>query len=145
MTTLAVQETHIIKVPEDLVGIRKEWVKSKEVELIRAEEALKALRATDASPARLERTSRRITLLRKVVKALQAGFIPIPRFASTTLRTDMEWLPTKVIIAVSEAKAQPLFDEFRIVAGQEGQSRQGPYGRRAQRDPLIVGVCRVPE
>ena len=145
METALVTRSTVITLPNDIVRIREDWVKSKQAELEMARMALARLDESGATPRRLQTVRERISLLRRVVKALEGGFVPIPRFSSTKLRLDQEDLPLKAIIAVNEAQAQKVFDEFRIVLGQEGSSRQGPYGRIARRDPIIVGVVRTPE
>ena len=134
--------THPITVPEEIIQIRATWVKSKEIELERARSALQQLRESDASERRIQRVTERVSLLRKVVRVLQAGYLPIPRFQGDLLRLDMEELPLKAIVAVNEAAAQKLFDEFRLVQGVGATSKRGT-ARINQRDPLIVGVART--
>ena len=134
----------VLTIPEDFSQIRQTWIKSKEEELVKAEQALVALSATDATDRRIRRTKERINLLKRVVHALKSGYVLIPRFNSDKLTMDMEELPLGAITAIDEAKAQHLFDEFRLIRGNLPEYRRGNMGRRPQRDPLIVGVVRTP-
>ena len=145
MGTTLVTRSAVITVPDDIVRIRDEWVVTKQTELTMAREALVRLQESGATERRIKRTQERISLLRRVVRALEKGYVPIPRFDSNKLTLDQEELPLKAIVAVNEAQAQKLFDEFRIVQGSEGLARQGPYGRMPRRDPIIVGVVRTPQ
>ena len=145
MTTSIVRTVQAITIPEEIGVIREQWVESKREELERARVATAQLREAGATTARLRRSEERVTLLRKVVRALDAGFIPIPRFDSSKLRLDLEELPLKVIMRVNEVVAQKVFDELRLVSGQVSQGRRGRYGRQPVRDPLVVGVVRTPE
>lgn len=137
-------EDKILTIPGDFSQVRQSWIAAKETELTKAQDALLALQETDATERRIRRTKERVSLLKKTIRALKAGYIPIPRFDSNKLTLDMEELPVNAIIAVSEAKAQALFDEFRLITGHIANNRRGRYGRIAQRDPLIVGVVRTP-
>lgn len=134
----------------DLVGrivrLKSAWIDGKRGELERAVEALRRLKSANAGDGRLGRLRERIALLRKVVRALEAGYIPLPRFDAERLRIDTEELPLSALVAVDEAQASALFDEIRLVRGQESRSR-APWSRarRQQRDPLLVGVIRTPE
>src|SRR3990167_2709480 len=127
-TTIAVRST-VIAIPEEIVRIREEWIITKQAELEMARQALVRLEESGATERRLKRTRERINLLKRVVTALAKGFVPIPRFDSQKLTLDQEDLPLKAIVAVNEAQAQKIFDEFRIVLGRDSQVRQGPYGR----------------
>ena len=134
---IAVQ-TAVITVPDEIVVVRQTWVTSKKEELTNAEQALVALKSAGATSRKIQRVQERINLLRKIVRALEAGFLPIPRFDAHKLRLDQENLPLKAVLAIENATAQKLFDEFRIITGRNGQS-----GRTRRRDPLIVGVVRT--
>ena len=138
-------QTPVLTIPEDFSQIRQHWIEAKEQELERAETAFVAFSESGATDRRIRRTKERINLLKKVVRALKNGFVPIPRFDSTKLTLDFEELPLNVIVAVNQAKAQFLFDEFRLITGREAVNRRGRLGRLAQRDPLVVGVVRTPE
>jgi hypothetical protein len=141
-----------ITLPDEVVEVRGQWIESKRQELQLAMGAAKDLRALKVSGARLTRANDRVRLLRKVVAALEAGYIPIPRFDGEKLDVDLEELPAKAIAALVVGGRARLFDEVRLVAGQESisrptwsQRRSGRNTRRNQRDPLLVGVVRTPE
>ena len=139
-----IQQSMIIRQPTDLVRLHPDWIAQKEAELADAEAALKTLAGLGASEWRIERVTKRVRLLRKTVKALQAGFVPIPRFRSEKLTFDIERLPLDVIVAVDEAKSKKVFDEFRIVVGTEADRSLGER-RTFRRDPLVVGIVREPD
>lgn len=136
-------ETAAITVPEEIAVIRAAWVKSKHEELDRAELALKELRKAGVT-GKLKRVEGRVSFLRKCVKALDAGYVPMPRFDSTLLNIEVEQVPLKALIKVNEATAQKIFDEIRFIAGQEARRGDSWHPRRAPRDPLIVGAVRTP-
>ena len=138
------QQSLVVRNPTDLVSLSPKWLEQKKEEQAKAELALASLKALGASEWRIERVTKRVRLLRKTVKALEAGFVPIPRFDSTKLTFDIEQLPLDVLTMVEEAKIQKVFDEFRFVAGNENERS---YGRRRtfKRDPLVVGVIREPD
>jgi len=141
---LAVPEKSAIMRLEDVVEVRGTWVEAKRRELADAEAAVDALRSLAEVPAfRIKRAVARAGLLRKVVRALERGFIPIPRFSSRRLDVRFDELPVRAIAALGEAQALGIFDEIRFVAGDEGEHRRGRR-RRATRDPLLVGVVRIP-
>lgn len=133
---------------EDVAEIRGTWVESKRQELALAESALKALRATEGvnpNGWRVRNVQNRVKLLRGVVRALERGFIPIPRFDSLKLQIETEELPVSALVAFQVAQAEKIFDEIRFVRGRAPEGRRGPYGRSPARDPLLVGVVRVPD
>lgn len=143
---LVKRDTVAITAPDDIITVRQQWVDTKKQELEAAEKALESLRKIDATTARIDRTRKTVYLLRKVVRALERGYIAVPRFVGQTLRFDLEELPLKVIFAVDQAKAQKLFDEFRLVQGNDLSTQQyGGRSRRLRRDPLVVGVIREPD
>ena len=137
-------QSAVIKVPDDFIGVRQGWVEQKQQELVTARQALALLQESEATPRRIKRVQERVALLKKVVRALEKGYIPIPRFYVNKLTLDMEDLPIGAIAAINEAKAQHLFDEFVIASGQPQSCPRGPYGRERPRDPLIIGVVRSP-
>lgn len=143
-TEIAVQ-TAVITVPDEIVGIKKTWLATKHQELEAADKAIQSLEKSGATPRKVQRVKERRALLRKTIAALDAGFLPIPRFSSQKLTLDQEELPLKAVLAIENAVAQKLFDEFRFVTGQQGNSRRGRYARQAQRDPIVVGVVRTLE
>lgn len=143
---LAIPTASAITRLENVAEIRGTWVESKRQELALAEAAVGALATTDGiapNSWRLRNAQNRVRLLRKVVRSLERGFIPIPRFNSRKLDLDLEELPVSAIVALKEAQAQEIFDEVRFVPGDVGASRRG-RARRAARDPLLVGVVRTP-
>jgi len=130
-------------IPEEIAIINEQWVEGKELELANARYALQMLEESGASSRKMRRIKERVGLLVKVVEALKKGCIIIPRFDTSTLRIEQEELPLKAIIAINEAKAKQVFDDYRIVMGREARN-QGNRRRMTQRDPLIVGINRTP-
>lgn len=129
---------------ENIIEIRSSWIDAKRQELATAEEAARTLLQVEGmSDFRIKRANARVRLLRKVVDALERGFVPLPRFSSRKLDVAIEELPVKALAALAEAQAEKIFDEIRFVPGDVGESRRG-VRRRAARDPLLVGVVRVP-
>lgn len=148
MTTSDVSIQHqtpaaVITAVEDILEVRQMWVASKEQELATVEAALAALRQAKGTEARIRRTERRVAFLRKVIRVLKAGYIPIPRFEISGNAYDLEEMPIKALTAINEAQAAGVFDRICSVAGR--QPWRHPYGRRRQhaRDPLIVGMVSV--
>lgn len=134
----------IITVPEEIMRVREAWVTQKREELTAATQALEALRSLHAGAARLERCKKTVGLLRKVVRALEHGYIPIPRFRADTLRFELDELPLKAILSIQQAQAQKLFDEYRLVTGGMETQNFDRRQRRVTVDPLIIGVTREP-
>lgn len=132
----------IITIPEEIAVIRTQWLESKVVELARAKDVLRALREMKAGPAKIVRAANTVAFLKKIVKALEHGYIPIPRFQAHTLRLDVEELPVKVIVALNAARAGKFFSEVRLA---DGESPGRGFGRRRPaRDPVLIGVIRTP-
>lgn len=145
-TAIALPTASAITRLENVAEIRGTWLESKRQELGLAEAAVGALANTEGiapNSWRLRNAQNRVRLLRKVVRALEHGFVPIPRFSSQTLDLDLEELPVSAIVALKEAQAEEIFEEIRFVRGDVGDSRRG-RARRAARDPLLVGVVRTP-
>lgn len=142
---IQIAQTSVITLPDEVALVRQEWITSKETELAQCREAAEKLKGLGATDAKMRRVRERINILQKTVNALKAGYIPIPRFQTSTLRLDLEELPLKAIVALDKAKGTALFDEIHFVAGREATSRRGPYRRQPRRDPLLVGIVRTPE
>jgi hypothetical protein len=141
---LAKREPQALMPLESVVAVRGEWVEAKRTELAGAEEALEALEALYGPDAtRVRRVRGRVTLLRRVVRALERGYIPLPRFGSTRVNA-LEELPLRAVLALKAATDAAVFDEVRYVGGMPSESHRGRQGRRAQRDPLLIGVVRTP-
>jgi hypothetical protein len=149
-----VQATTLIRKPADVLAVAGHWLDDKQAELARAEAAVKALTSLDASPARRRLVRERVKFLRRFVKALRSGYVPIPRFDADKLDLDTEELPAEALVAMADVKTKRLFDEIRYVTGRRPDSRPGghytsrgnwSYTRLVQRDPLIVGIMRTPE
>jgi hypothetical protein len=135
----------ILTDPRQLVQVREHWIQTKREELARADQVLVALKDRPGTHAKIQRVKDRVRVLRKFLRALEGGYMPIPRFDSETLRLEVEELPAQAIIAMAAAEETGAFDEVRFVRGREGDTRRGPHARRAPRDPLLVGVIRTPD
>jgi len=148
-----VQASTIIRKPADVLAVAGHWLANKQAELDRAEAAVKALGTLGVTPRRRALARERVKFLRRFVKALQSGYVPIPRFDSEKLDLNTEELPAEALVAMADVKTKRLFDEVVYVTGREAQSRpaghwsSGRYTRQRlrQRDPLIVGIIRTPE
>jgi hypothetical protein len=113
--TLAIRETTAIEpVPyaaaitslANAVQIAPQWIAAKRAELMQAEAAVVALEGLYGRETfRLKQAIARRSLLRKVVKAMEAGFVPIPRFSGHKL-TELDELPVSALVALDEAKAR---------------------------------------
>jgi hypothetical protein len=142
-----------VSMPAHVVSTANAWLEQKTDELAQAEQALSALRRLGGGHARLARVRERIRFLRHFVKAMNAGFLPIPRFDSERLDIDVEELPAEALVAMANANALRVFDEVRFVPGQVPTSRPGGHRegrtwtrrRLTARDPLVVGLIRTPE
>jgi hypothetical protein len=73
--------------------------------------------------------------------ALGAGYVPLPRMPAVNLRWVQEIMPADVLDAMQEAKQAGMFEEFRIVTGEETTGGGWPRGRALKgRDPILVGL-----
>lgn len=132
----------IVTSASDLSAVRDTWITTKRVELQRGLGALVALRKAGASAARLAAVRDRVGMLKKVVKALELGYVPIPRFDSQTLNIDVQELPGPALVALAAARQAKLFHEVRFVTGRRETQGRG-YFRVRQRDPLLIGIVRT--
>lgn len=154
-TALVIDDTpRMIRKPADVLAVANHWLESKQGELARAEQALKAMRTLGVPPARRRLARERVRFLKRFVGALQQGYVPIPRFDGETLDLNVEELPAEALVAMAETRGRRLFDEVRYVTGRLPEARSsGRYDRsgrwthrgRGGVDPLIVGVIRTPE
>ena len=121
-------ETHplatVITAVQDILEVRQTWVTGKAQELALAEAALKELQQAKAGEARIRRTQRNVQFLRKVVRVLKAGYLPIPRFEVSGNAFSLDEMPLKAIIAINEAQQQGVFDRIVSIAGRQA-SRSG--------------------
>lgn len=134
--------------PERLSSIHHRWLEEKRAQLSRAQVALEAVvrlfQQGGLTEERVKRVRERVQFLGRVVSAMEHGYVPIPRLGGQRLQIEAEELPPEVLLAYAQAQGAKLFGEFRLVAGEEASSR-GRRGRRAARDPLLIGVVRTPE
>lgn len=73
--------------------------------------------------------------------ALGVGYVPLPRMPAVNLRFVQEIMPHDVLDAMEEASAAGVFEEFRLVTGEDANARGWPTGRKLEgRDPILVGV-----
>ena len=105
--------------------------------------------AADAEEERQERQwrLRKARRLREVARAkrfeeaILEGYLPIPRLPAVRLEWTQQVLPPEALEILSEAKTAGLFDEFRVVDGQDAYPGGFPRGRQAaKRDPILVGL-----
>lgn len=76
-----------------------------------------------------------IDQLERKVKALEAGFLQIPRFDWATLEWSSERLNYSTLKRLKEAKEAGIFDDFGVV--------QDKYTRpHRKRDPILIGIIR---
>lgn len=132
----------------DAVVVQPSWLDAKRTELAKAEAAHQALVNLKATPRRKGLAMERVKFLRRVVTAMERGFVPLPRFDSETLQLDVEELPVVALQQLAAAKRTHAFDEVRFVRGRAPDSRpRSGFTRRrvATRDPLLVGVIRTTE
>ena len=89
--------------------------------------------------------ARRHSQAKRILGALEAGYMPMPRFPALTLEFCFELIPVEAIEAMGQAHDSGLFDEFRIVDGRDAT----PWGTprtstsreaRAKQDPILVGM-----
>lgn len=76
-----------------------------------------------------------IDRLERKVKALEAGFLQIPRFDWATLEWSSERLNYSTLVRLKEAKEAGLFDDYGVVQDKYTASRR-------RRDPILVGIIR---
>lgn len=74
-----------------------------------------------------------IDRLDRKVKALEGGFLQIPRFDWATLEWSSERLNFNTLRRLKEAKEAGIFDEFGVVQDKYTSTRK-------KRDPILVGV-----
>ncbi len=74
--------------------------------------------------------------------ALGAGYVPLPRMPAVNLRWVNEIMPHDVLDAMEEAQEAGMFEEFRLVTGQDATSYGYPRSRAVprDRDPILVGM-----
>lgn len=96
---------------------------------------------------RITRRHRETEKAGKILAALEAGFVPMPRLPALSLRFLLGLIPPDALLALDEAKKTGLFEEFRVVNGQDADSsgwpRQPPdrkSGNAPRVDPVLVGM-----
>jgi hypothetical protein len=93
---------------------------------------------------RLARAKRRLTQATNMAAALQAGYVPLPRMPAVRMDYMYEVMPPDVLDAFTEAKEVGVFEEFRVITGQETLGNSGlpdpGRGRHPGRDPILVGL-----
>jgi len=86
------------------------------------------------------RLTRAITNHKRAIafrNALDSGYVPLPRMPAVNLRWVEEIMPHDVLDAMEEAKQAGIFEEFRLVTGEQANSNGWPSGKRFPgRDPL---------
>ena len=73
--------------------------------------------------------------------ALGSGYVPLPRMPAVKLRWVQELMPRDVLDAMEEARKAGMFEEFRVVTGQDATRGGWPRTNRALGpDPILVGM-----
>ena len=125
----------------EIISDRNDIIAAKRQELTAAREALGALKNAGVGHSRVDRLRERVKFIEKTINALEAGYVPIPRFDSQTFNLEVEELPSRSLVALSYAENAGVFDEIRIVRGIAPRGGRGQQ-RRGARDPLLVGVIK---
>lgn len=91
---------------------------------------------------RITRRARDLERAWKVVEALEAGFVPMPRLPAVSLEYMLGIVPPEALLALDEAKKTGLFQEFRVVDGRNATRGGWPRSWTAPkgRDPILVGM-----
>lgn len=90
---------------------------------------------------RLARALKAVKQAESFRDALLSGYVPLPRMPAVSLRYAKELMPHDVLDAMEEAREAQVFEEFRIVTGEDADSRGQPGRRRlATVDPILVGM-----
>lgn len=76
---------------------------------------------------------REIAFLEKRIAALEAGYIPLPRFDYASIEWSSERMNYKTLVRLKEAKDAGIFDDFGVVQDKYTHPRR-------RRDPLLVGI-----
>ena len=91
---------------------------------------------------RITRRLRDVVRARRIVEALEAGFVPMPRLPAVSLEYVLGLIPPDALLALDEAKKTGLFEEFRVVDGRDAWT--SGYPRRSSkargRDPVLVAM-----
>ncbi len=74
-----------------------------------------------------------IAFLENRILALEAGYLPVPRFDYASIEWSSERMNYKTLKRLKEAKEAGIFDEFGVVQDKYTHPRR-------KRDPLLVGV-----
>lgn len=133
---------------ERLYQEAKEVAEKRQAEVEELREGLCAAEATDQHEQarryrnRITRRSRDVNRAERVLEALQAGYVPMPRLPAVSLAYALGLIPPDALLALDEAKKTGLFEEFRVVDGRNAhkdgypQSWTPPKGR----DPILVAM-----
>ena len=91
---------------------------------------------------RITQLTKRYDVARRLLEALEAGHVPIPRLPAVKLEYAIGLIPLEALESLDMAQNTGLFDEFRIIDGRAAnrygypQTRTRPKGR----DPILVGM-----
>lgn len=91
---------------------------------------------------RLARLKKNLVAAQRMVEALHAGYVPLPRMPAVKMDYMYQVMPAEVLDALTEAAEQNVFEEFRVIDGRDTNRMGVPVGTRspAKRDPILVGM-----
>lgn len=91
---------------------------------------------------RVTRRTRDVERADRILQALEAGFVPMPRLPAVNLEYALGLVPPDALLALDEAKKTGLFDEFRVVDGRNAWKGGSPRSWTAPkgRDPILVAM-----
>ena len=81
------------------------------------------------------RIEKEIIFLENRLVALEAGYIPVPRFDYASIAWSSERMNYQTLKRLKEAKDAGIFEDFGVVQDKYTRPRHG-------RDPLLVGILR---
>jgi hypothetical protein len=131
----------LVQFHSGLIEQTKEQLEQTKRDLETTEECIKAaeelgIKALTTRHHRVKtQIEKEIAFLEKRLGALEAGFIPFPRFDYATIEWSSERMNYKTLVRLKEAKEAGIFDDFGVVQDKYTHPRR-------QRDPLLVGIIR---
>lgn len=90
---------------------------------------------------RLTRRTNKLAKSRRYLKAVESGYLPIPRLPAVRLEWTERLIPPEALEALAEAKKLGTFEWFGVVDGTDASDWGAPRTRRRRRDPILVGMC----
>lgn len=117
----------------------------------RLDEAERALALAEQMPStapgqasrwkgQVTRRGNQLSLARRYVGAVDAGYLPIPRLPVVKLQFTERLLPPEALESLKAARDAGVFEWFGVVDGTDATRGGFPLMRRAHRDPILVGM-----